>query len=66
MDMRLEKLERVGGGWLATRREFYIEGKLAQTEEYENWKAGVDLSPALFRPESWSTAPHWARPGSRH
>jgi hypothetical protein len=60
MDMRLEGLEELAGGWLATRCEFYVAGKLAQAEEYHDWKANVDLPPALFDPATWSTAPHWA------
>ena len=35
-------------------------GKLDQLEEYEDWKAGVDLSPALFDPATFATAKHWA------
>jgi len=59
MDMRLDSLVATGGGWLATRCEFWIAGTLAQTEVYDNWRTNVDLPPALFDPASWSTAPHW-------
>jgi len=60
MDMRLDSLVATGGGWLATRCEFWIAGKLAQTEEYHDWRTNV-LSPGLFDPATWSSAPHWAR-----
>jgi len=59
MDMRLDSLVQTGGGWLATRCEFWIAGKLAQAEDYHDWKTGVDLSPALFEPATFTTAPHW-------
>ncbi len=61
MDMRLLKLEPVGGGWLATRCEFWVGGQLRQVEEYQNWRAGVDLAPGLFDPATFSTAPHWVQ-----
>ena len=62
MDMRLDSLVRTGGGWLATRCEFWVGGKLVQAEDYGDWKTGVDLSPALFEPATFTTAPHWAKP----
>ncbi|HYL20254.1 MAG TPA: hypothetical protein VEU74_00735 [Gemmatimonadales bacterium] len=60
MDIRLEGLVPLAGGWLATRCEFYVAGVRAQAEEYEDWKANVALPPALFDVASWTTAPHWA------
>lgn len=60
MDMRFEKLVETGGGWLATRCEFYVAGKLLQAEDYNDWKTNVDLSPQLFDPATFTTAPHWA------
>jgi len=68
MDVRLDKLVQTGGGWLATRCEFYVAGKLTQVEEYHDWKTNVDLSAALFDAATWSTAPHWVgkRPAPRN
>ncbi len=60
MDMRLDSLVQTGGGWLATRCEFWIAGKLAQTEEYHDWRTDITLAPGLFDPATWATAPHWA------
>ena len=60
MDIRLGRFVALGGGWLGTRCEFLVDGKLDQLEEYEDWKAGVDLSPALFDPATFATATHWA------
>ena len=62
MDAQLERLVRLGGGWLATRCEFYVGGKLTQTEEYGDWQANVVLSPELFEAATYATAPHWAAP----
>ena len=59
MDARLEKYERVGDGWLATKIVMSQSGKPRQAEEYSEWKAGVDLDPALFDPTTWTTAKHW-------
>ena len=61
MDMHFTKLVETGGGWLATRCEFYVAGKLAQAEDYNDWKTNVDLSPQLFDPATFSTAPHWVK-----
>lgn len=61
MDMRLGEVRPAGGGLLATRCEFYVKGKLVQTEEYQDWQADRELPDALFDPASWSTAPHWAK-----
>jgi hypothetical protein len=61
MDIRLEDLVPLAGGWLATKCEFYVAGVRAQEEEYQDWKANVDLSPALFDTATWTTARHWVK-----
>jgi hypothetical protein len=60
MDIRLDSLVPLAGGWLATRCEFYVAGALSQREEYHDWAADVDLAPGLFDLATWTTAPHWA------
>jgi hypothetical protein len=60
MDVRLDGLVPLAGGWLATRCEFYVAGTLSQREEYHDWAADVDLAPGLFDVATWTTAPHWA------
>ena len=60
MDVRIGNFVPLGGGWLGTRCEFLVAGTLDQLEDYEDWKAGVDLSPALFEPATFKTAKHWA------
>jgi hypothetical protein len=60
MDVRIGKFVPLAGGWLGTRCEFLVDGKLDQLEDYEDWKVGVDLAPALFQPATFGTAKHWA------
>lgn len=60
MDIRLDSLVPLGGGWLATRCAFYVAGKVVQQEAYHDWAANVDLVPGLFEVATWTTAPHWA------
>lgn len=60
MDVRFGGWVPLAGGWLGTRCEFLVGGKLDQVEEYTDWKAGRDLPAALFDPASFAVAPHWA------
>jgi hypothetical protein len=61
LDARFNKYEPAGGGWIAVDCEFYVDGKLIQREQYSNVRANASLSPALFDPATWTTAPHWVR-----
>jgi len=60
MDVRIGRWVALAGGWLGTRCDFLVDGKLEQAEEYSDWKAGVALSDALFDPATFGSAPHWA------
>lgn len=62
LDIHLGKYERLGNGWVATKVEMYRQGKPLQFEEYSDCRADVPLSPALFEPATWTTAPHWLTP----
>ena len=62
LDIHLDDYVEVGGGWLATKVAMYAGGAARQTEEYSEWKAGVELSPDFFVAEKWSEVPHWAAP----
>jgi outer membrane lipoprotein-sorting protein len=42
-----------GGGWVSAEVKFFVDGKLATTEEYSNIKTGNALSPDLWNPEKW-------------
>ena len=64
MDMRLGAIKPAGRALLATRCEFYVQGKLVQTEDYLDWHADVALPDALFEPATWATAAHWAKPAA--
>jgi hypothetical protein len=67
MDIRIGRWVPLAGGWLGTRCEFLVDGKLDQAEDYSDWKAGVTLSDALFDPATFASAPHWAASAStRH
>ena len=61
MDVRIGRYVPLAGGWLGTRCEFLVDGKLDQSEDYRDWKAGVELADGLFDPATFATAPHWAR-----
>jgi hypothetical protein len=65
LDVDLGGYEPLAGGWIATRILISVNGALAQEEEYSDWKANVPLSPALFDPATWLTAPHWRADGRR-
>jgi hypothetical protein len=63
-ELRLDGYRRVGGSWVATEVSILVGGKELQREEYSDVRVDVPLSPALFDPASWSSAPHWAARGS--
>jgi hypothetical protein len=63
MDIRIGRYVPLSGGWLGTRCEFLVDGKVEQAEEYRDWKAGMDLPDALFEPARFGSAPHWAGAG---
>ncbi|MGW8123387.1 hypothetical protein ACV07N_12075 [Roseivirga echinicomitans] len=47
-DVRFNKYEKVGGGWVATEIEFYSDNKLRLLEVYSNIKSPESLSPEIF------------------
>lgn len=61
LDIRLEKFEKVGKGWLATRVEMLQGAQRRQLEEYHDWKGDVALDPLLLDAASGGKARHWAR-----
>ena len=58
-EIRFNKYEPLGGGWISPEVEFLTDGKLTFLEEYKNIRTGETLAPALFDPQQWSAAPHW-------
>jgi hypothetical protein len=61
LPLALDGYEPVGPAWLATKIVMAINGKVIQTEEYSDWKTGVELPASLFDVKTWTTAPHWAK-----
>jgi hypothetical protein len=60
-EFRFNKYVPAGSGWIAMEVEQYVNGKRRLHEEYSNVRTNVTLSPAVFDPAQWATAPHWAR-----
>lgn len=60
LDIRLGDYVPVANGWLATKVTMLMNGKPRQIEDYADWKAGMELSPALFSTTRWVPEQHWA------
>ena len=43
------------GGWVAAEVKFFVDGRLATTEEYTDIVADPKLDPGLWDPAKWST-----------
>lgn len=54
-DIRFEKYERAGGGWIAMEVVQLADGKPRVTEEYSNLRVDVPLEDALFDARQWSS-----------
>ena len=61
LDVHLDKFEKVGKGWLATRVEMLQGGQRRQLEEYHDWMCDVAIDPLLFDARSGRKARHWAK-----
>lgn len=59
VEIRFRDYEPLDGGWIAPTVEFYLDGRLAVLEHYNDIVAGPELSSSLFDPGSWATAEHW-------
>jgi hypothetical protein len=44
-----------GGGWVSAEVKFFVDGKLATTEEYTNIKTDTQLNADLWNPHKWSS-----------
>jgi len=44
-----------GGGWVSAEVKFFVDGKIATTEEYTNIQTNKALSPDLWNPDKWMT-----------
>ncbi|HEY2846378.1 MAG TPA: hypothetical protein VGI80_01090 [Pyrinomonadaceae bacterium] len=54
-ETQFNKYEKVKGGWVSAEVKFYIDGKIATTEEYTNIKTGMTLNPDLWNTDKWTT-----------
>ncbi|HET7228837.1 MAG TPA: hypothetical protein VFJ16_02410 [Longimicrobium sp.] len=57
MDVRFEDYKPYAGGWVAERVDIRMDGKTMQMEEYSDVRVNQTLSPDLWIPEKWTTAP---------
>jgi|SRR5215510_6520448 len=58
-DVRLSDYRRAGNAWVAREVEQYVNGKRRVHEQYSDVEVNAKLSPALFDPRKWSSAPRW-------
>jgi hypothetical protein len=61
-DTRFEKYVKHGGGWVAEEVRVLVGGRMVFHEGYSNVRVNVELDPALFIPEKWTTVKHWFTP----
>jgi hypothetical protein len=64
VDIRFNKYQRAGDGWVATEVVQLVNGTRRLLEEYTDVRANVTLSDALFDPKQWATVRHWSVPRS--
>ena len=58
-DVRFDRYERVGSGWIAKEVLQLVNGRSTLREEYFDVRVDVSLADALFDPQQWTTATHW-------
>lgn len=66
VDLRFDRYQRLGKGWLAMEVLQMVNGKPSLREEYSDPRADVALPETLFDPRQWGAA-HWIKPSpARH
>jgi hypothetical protein len=60
VDIRFNKYQRAGDGWVAMEVVQLVNGTRRLLEEYTDVHADVPLSDAIFEPKQWSTVRHWS------
>lgn len=58
-DVRFDRYERIGSGWIAKEVVQIVNGRTTLREEYSDVRVDVPLSDALFDAAQWSTVKHW-------
>ena len=61
-DLRLSDFRRVGDGWVAGQVVQYVTGKRRVTEMYDDVRADLPLSDAMFDPRGWNERRWGTRP----
>jgi len=61
-DLRLSDFRRAGDGWVAGQVVQYVNGKRRVTETYDDLRADLPVSEAMFDPHGWSERRWGARP----
>ena len=64
VDIRFNKYQRAGAGWVATEVVQLVNGTRRLLEEYTDVRANVPLPDAMFEPKQWATVRHWSVPRS--
>ena len=59
-DIRFNKYERAGDGWIAMEVEQFVNGKRRLLEEYSDVRTNVTLPAGLFDARQWGSSPHWS------
>jgi hypothetical protein len=57
-DLRFNRYERAGGGWIAMEVEIVEGGQRVFHEEYSNLRVNLPLDPSLWAPDRWREARH--------
>ena len=60
-DVRFERYERAGEGWVATEVVALTNGRRSVVERYADVRTDVALPDGVFEPAHWSATRHWMR-----
>jgi hypothetical protein len=60
-EVRFNEYRPLGNGWIAPNVEAFVDGRRVLLETYEDIRANPPLDSALFDPQQWGTAKHWAK-----
>jgi hypothetical protein len=55
-DIRFNKYQPLGGGWIAPEVEIVVQGQRVFHEAYSDIRHDIPLDPSLFDPARWSSA----------
>jgi hypothetical protein len=60
-DIRFNRYQPLGGGWIAPEVVFLVDGEEVMREDYFDMQSDVPLDPRLFDPEHWKVVRTSAR-----